>query len=95
MTNIFIGFNVVPSGYFMSIEKANYASVISTSRGIAALLIFLLLFTAIWKGAGIWWSPLASELATLAITVWLLKKHKKAIKMRFIAQNEMHSACWH
>lgn len=78
LSYFFIGFNVVPSGYFMSIEKANYASVISTSRGIAALLIFLLLFTAIWKGAGIWWSPLASELATLAITVWLLKKHKKS-----------------
>lgn len=80
LSYLLIGLNVVPSGYFMSVEEANYASVISTSRGIAALLLFLVLFILLFGGAGIWWSPLAAEAATLIITVFFLIRYDKKQK---------------
>ena len=60
----------------MSVEESSYASIISTSRGIAALLIFLVLFILIWGGPGIWWSPLAAEAATLILTVYFLIRYE-------------------
>mgnify|MGYP004605225953 FL=1 len=76
LSYLLIGLNVVPSGYFMSVEESSYASIISTSRGIAALLIFLVLFILIWGGPGIWWSPLAAEAATLILTVYFLIRYE-------------------
>ena len=77
LSYFFIGFNVVPSGFFLSVEKADYASAISISRGIAALLLFLALFTFIWGGPGIWWTTLASEVVTLIITICMLRIYKR------------------
>ncbi len=66
------GFNIVIGGYFTAIERAAAATVISTSRSLVALLASLLVLTALFSGAGIWWSPLLSEGITLVCSLLFL-----------------------
>lgn len=69
------GYNVVIGGYFIAVEESFAATGISLSRSIASLTICLLLMTALFGGAGIWWTPLVSEAVTLLFTVVMLKNH--------------------
>lgn len=62
------GYNIVISGYFTAIEQAAAATVISVSRSLMVLLAALIGLTAVFGGAGIWWSPLAAEGITLILT---------------------------
>lgn len=71
------GYNVVISGYFTAVEQPVAATTISLSRSIVMLVLTLFALTALFGGAGIWWSPLVSELLTGMFTVWFLWKYKK------------------
>lgn len=73
------GYNVVISGYFIAVENSFSASFISLSRSVVTLTICLAVLTALYQGAGIWWTPLVSELVTLLFTVLLLWKYKKSL----------------
>lgn len=66
------GYNVVIGAYFTAIERPVAATVISFSRGMVMLILSLLLLTALFGGAGIWWSPLLSEVLSLLITLGFL-----------------------
>lgn len=62
------GYNIVVGGYFASIERAGYATTISLTRSLAALVGSLLILTGLFGGEGIWWSPLLAEAICLIIT---------------------------
>lgn len=66
------GYNVVIGAYFTAIERPVAATLISLARGMVMLALSLLLLTAIFGGAGIWWSPLVSEVLSLILTLILL-----------------------
>ena len=63
---LLVGFNIAVSGYFTSVERAAEALVISAGRGLVLMAGCLIVMT------GIWWSPLVSETACLAVTGLLL-----------------------
>ncbi len=73
------GYNVVIGGYFIAVEESFAATGISLSRSIVALTLCLLILTAVFGGAGIWWTPLMSEAVTLAFTAVMLKKYTSVL----------------
>lgn len=72
------GFNVMTSGYFTAMERTKYAMIITLGRGLVILAAALTVCTLLWGGAGIWWSPLVSELVCLAVTAVLLNRFQKS-----------------
>lgn len=70
-------FNVVIGGYFTAVEWAGFATAISLTRSITALAGALLVLTALFGGAGIWWAPLAAEAVCLIMTGMMLKFYWK------------------
>lgn len=66
------GYNVVIGAYFTAVERPVAATVISFSRGMVMLIVSLMTLTALFGGAGIWWSPLVSEICSLIITLIFL-----------------------
>ena len=72
-----MGFNVVISGFFTSIERPTASLIISLARGLVTIAAALFLMTAIFGGAGIWWAATVSELMCLAVTLLLFGSHRK------------------
>lgn len=72
-----VGYNVVIGGYFIAVEESFFATAISLSRGMVTLTVCLIVMTALFQGAGIWWTPLVSEIVTFMFTFWALRKYKK------------------
>lgn len=66
------GYNVVIGAYFTAVERPAAATLISLARGMVMLALSLLLMTWLLGGAGIWWSPLVSEILSLLLTLALL-----------------------
>lgn len=73
------GYNVVIGGYFTSVERAGYATAISLTRSLAALVASLVVLTALFGGEGIWWSPLLAEGACLIMTLCMLGQYRKRL----------------
>lgn len=71
------GYNVVIGGFFIAIEKSLTAITISMSRSVVVLTICLVILTAAFGGAGIWWTPLLSEAVTLIFTVSALIRYRR------------------
>ena len=71
------GYNVVVGGYFTAVEKPAEATCISLSRTIVALVLSLAALTALFGGAGIWWSPLMAEGITFILTMLLFIGYRK------------------
>lgn len=74
------GYNIVIGGYFTAVEKPISATVISLSRSIVLLALSLALMTALFKGAGIWWSSTLAEALTLILTFGLLFGYNRGFK---------------
>lgn len=75
---LFLGGNVVLSGYLAAVEQAGPAIAISAGRGFVLLAVSLLVLTALFGGAGIWWAPLAAEAATLCMSVVLFLRYRRS-----------------
>lgn len=73
------GYNVVIGGYFIAVEQSFAATGISLSRSIISVTVCLLILTALFGGAGIWWTPLMSEAVTLIFTALMLNRYKKSL----------------
>lgn len=83
ITFLVLGFNVLTSGYFASIEKTFDATIISLSRGLVLITIVLIAMTSLFGEKGIWISTLISELLCLIISITLLYKNKLSFKKTF------------
>lgn len=66
------GYNVVIGGYFTSVERAGFATIISLTRSFVALVASLMLLTTAFGGEGIWWSPILAEGICLLMTGGML-----------------------
>ena len=58
--------------YFTAVERPAAATVISLARGMAMLALSLFVMVMLFGGAGIWWSPLISEILSLVLTLIFL-----------------------
>lgn len=66
------GYNVVIGGYFTAVERAGFATAISLTRSILALVGSLVVLTYLFGGEGIWWAPFLAESICLVMTLVML-----------------------
>ena len=71
------GFNVVVGGYFTSVERAGFATTISLTRSMVALVGGLAVLTMLFGGEGIWWAPLLAETICMILSLGMLGWYKK------------------
>ncbi len=74
------GLNVVLGGYFTSVEKAGFATMISLTRSLIALVISLVFLTAVFGGEAIWWAPLIAESCCVVLALGLYRWYWKREK---------------
>ena len=77
LSYIFIGINIFVSAYLTAIKKVIYSALISFPRGILFNSILLLILPNIFGNKIIWIVSFLSEVLTIFICVYLLKKIKR------------------
>ena len=71
---IFLTINIYLTYYFQSIEKNSYAFIISCLRGFVISGLLILILPLIFDGNVIWYVIPMSELITLLISIYYIKK---------------------
>ena len=74
------GLNVVFGGYFTSVERAGFATMISLTRSLVALVISLVFLTAVFGGEAIWWAPVIAESCCVVLALGLYRWYRKREK---------------
>lgn len=77
LSYLLIGINIFISSYFTAIKKVIYSALIAFPRGILFNSILLLILPNIFGNKVIWIVSFLSELLTIFICIYLLKKIKK------------------
>lgn len=77
LSYLIIGVNIFISAYFTAIKKVIYSALITFPRGILFNSILLLILPNIFGNKMIWIVSFLSELLTIFICIYLLKKIKK------------------
>lgn len=78
---LLVGFNVVIGGYLTALERPMPAIAISTGRGLIVQSAVLLLLAAATNGAGLWYTPLFSEVLVLVLAVVFLRNNMRKMNM--------------
>lgn len=86
---LFVGFNLIISGFFVSIEQPLYSSIISLGRSLVLVTISLFLLTKLFGGDAIWITTVVSEFVCLVISLSLLFNFFR--KKKLISENESPS----
>ena len=71
---IFAAVNIISAGYFSAVDRGRESAVISVSRAVAAIIAFAFILSALFGTTGIWLAFPASELFTLMLTVFCMKR---------------------
>ena len=79
---LFLGFNIVLSGFYTAVEKPKIALIISTARGIMVMLLCLVAMSYMFKDTGIWLSATVSEFVCLIANVVVLLNTVRKIKTK-------------
>jgi len=77
LSYLLIGINIFISAYFTAIKKVIYSALITFPRGILFNSILLLILPNIFGNKVIWIVSFLSEVLTIFICIYLLKKIKK------------------
>lgn len=73
-----VGFQMVASNFFQSINQAHKAIFMSLTRQLLFLLPLLIILPPIWGSKGVWWSmPISDTVATLVAAILLINEYKK------------------
>ncbi|MGL4911661.1 MAG: MATE family efflux transporter [Romboutsia sp.] len=75
-----MGYNVVTSGFCVSIDKSVHAGIVSLGRGMIVITLTLIVMILLFGGKGIWIATFVSELIVLIGASKILKICKKDIK---------------
>lgn len=78
---LILGFNILISGYFASIEEPFKATIISLCRGIIFIAISLFSLSFYFGDTGIWISTLVAEVICLGLSIYLLLRKNKVYKI--------------
>ncbi|SHK29706.1 putative efflux protein, MATE family [Clostridium cavendishii DSM 21758] len=70
-----VGYNILISGFFASIEKPTKAIAISLSRGLVTIILSLFIMTTLFNDLGIWIATLVSEILCILISITVLKRN--------------------
>ena len=71
-----MGYDVIASMYLTSIGDALSSAIVSALRGLVLLLIFTFLFPYLWGMDGVWAVSPATEVLTVIVAIFLIKKEK-------------------
>ncbi|MDC7954917.1 MATE family efflux transporter [Fusobacterium simiae] len=77
LSYLIVGINIFVSAYFTAIKKVIYSALITFPRGILFNSILLLILPNIFGNSVIWIVSFLSELLTIFICMYLLKKIKR------------------
>lgn len=79
---VFVGFNIILSMYFTSVEKAIPAQVISLLRGFILIIPIAFLLAALWEMTGVWLAFPLTELlvALLGVILYAFDQKRKKEK---------------
>lgn len=88
---LFLGYNVIISGFFASIEKPILSTIISLSRGLVVISISLFAMIFIFGGEGIWISTGVSEFICIFISLVFLKSNPLHVKSSNKSNNESNN----
>jgi putative MATE family efflux protein len=72
-----IGFQMVSSAYFQSIGKPVKSIILATTRQVAILIPFLLIFPNLWGITGVWASMCISDALSVVLAILLLYNELK------------------
>ncbi|MGL5330245.1 MAG: hypothetical protein ACRDD7_13320 [Peptostreptococcaceae bacterium] len=78
-----MGYNVITSGFCVSIEKPIQAGIVSLGRGVVVITITLIVMIILFGGSGIWIATLVSELIVLIISKNILDKCKDSLENEY------------
>ena len=78
LTFLVAGFNVVTAAYFTAVERPAFSFPLSLGRGLIFICGCLALLPGLLGAAGIWLSPLVSELLCLALSACFLLRSRRA-----------------
>ena len=74
---LLVGFNIVIGGFLTALERPTPAIAISTGRGLIVQSAVLVILAAVTRGAGLWFTPVLSEILVLAMAVFFLRRNMK------------------
>lgn len=75
MAYIFMGLNIVISGFFTSLEQPRKAGLISFLRGFILIALFLITLPKLVGPQVIWWILFIAESITMIVSVYFYKTH--------------------
>ncbi len=73
----FSGINSITSFYFTATGRAFESAVISFSRGLVILLVCIFVLPSWFGMTGVWLAAPVTEVMTLGITVWFLRRETR------------------
>lgn len=73
----FVGFNIILTAYFASVDRVGPAQVLSLLRGILVIVPMAFLLSRIWGVTGVWCSFPATELVVSAVGAVLWQRIKR------------------
>ncbi len=76
----FVGFQMVTSNFFQSINKAKISIILSLSRQVLFLIPALLVLPHFWGLNGVWLSGPVSDLSATIVAIVLLRSQMKILK---------------
>ncbi|MBQ7875545.1 MAG: MATE family efflux transporter [Oscillospiraceae bacterium] len=73
---LFIGINIFGSGFFTALNNGLISAAISFLRTVVFQVAAVMILPEIWEIDGIWWSMVAAEVLSFAVTMFCLIKNK-------------------
>ncbi|MBR3953329.1 MAG: MATE family efflux transporter [Oscillospiraceae bacterium] len=74
---LFIGFNIFGSGFFTALNNGLISAVVAFLRTVVFQVASVIILPVFWEIDGIWWSMVASEVLSFAVTMFCLVKYRK------------------
>lgn len=77
LSNVFVGYNTILATYFISVEKAVPAQVLSVLRGFLLMIPVVFISSYLWKMTGVWAAYPLTEMLASVIGYILYRRYNK------------------
>lgn len=84
--------STILSGYFQALGDATYSLVLTLSRQVILLIVFVKIFSAVGNLELVWSSYIFAELLTIPLAVFLYRKTKKKAADKLLTAQKERSA---
>ncbi|WP_195970733.1 MATE family efflux transporter [Clostridium thermobutyricum] len=75
-----MGINILNVGVLQSIESSKISTMISLLRGLILIIVFLEIFSLVFKLNGVWITTPVVEIVTFIISIYFMRKEKEKLK---------------